>query len=122
MKNRLIVATILILLTAGCSSTRTTSVMPRQDNVYQISATSDDKNDALDATLKQAKKTCKAKDMHYVVVDEQSKYQGVLSENTAKNINKAASIAEVFYFPLMFIPSLTSDDDYEVTVLFKCEP
>ena len=51
--------------------------------------------------------------MRFVVVDQKEKYKGLVSEDTNNVINKVAEVLP--------IPTLSGDDDYRITMRFKCE-
>lgn len=108
------------LLAVGCaSSPRLGNVIPQTGGNYQVMTFGASNEEALESALHSAEVTCKAKNMHHIVSGQQTKYKGVVSEDTNKALNVAQQIiASTAY---TWVPTLSRDDDYQMTMSFTCE-
>jgi hypothetical protein len=118
MKRPIILVVTVILV--GCASNpRVDNVIPLEGGVYEAFATGRSKEAALRPVLYSADFTCRERLMHFVVLEEETEYKGLVSESTNQVINKAeeiivATTGESF-------PTLSGEDDYYVSMRFRCE-
>lgn len=119
MKIKLAAAVALIALTAGCASEQMGNVIPKPNNRYDVVGKGASEDDAMQMSLKTAEATCKSRNMRHVVLGHQTKYKGLVSEQTNKVINTGASI--IAALSTKAVPTLSDEDDYQVTMEFSCE-
>ena len=114
-------AVLVAAVLSGCASTEEmTNVIPREGGIYEVVATAEDKQEALSSALSAAQTECKQRGMRFVVVDRKEEYKGaLLTEGTSKAVNTVSEV--VTATTGNYVPSLSRDDDYRVTMLFKCE-
>ena len=111
-----VVATIL----SGCASTtEMTNIIPREGGIYEVVATGEDKQETLSSALSAAEAECQKRGMRFVVIDRKEEYKGALLTETTHNV--VNTVSEVASVTGNYVPSLSSDSDYRVTMLFKCE-
>lgn len=115
-------AVVAATMLSGCSSTtEMTNVIPREGGIYEVVATGEDKQETLSSALSASQTECRQRGMRFVVVDRKEEYKGVLgTEGTSKAVDTVSGI--VTATTGNYVPSLSRDDDYRVTMLFKCEP
>lgn len=107
-------------LIAGCSSTpKMGNVIPGEAGIYQVVTTGESNDEALSSALYSAKTTCEQRQLRFVVIDQKDEYKGMVSEGTNKTLNKVAGI--VGATTGSYIPTLSGEDDYRITMRFKCE-
>nr|WP_319564227.1 hypothetical protein [uncultured Rhodoferax sp.] len=110
----------IVAFSAGCASTPPLgNVIPQAGGSYQVISTGSTKNDALASALHTAESTCSARKMHHIVSGEQTKYKGVVSEETNTTLNKAQEI--IAATTGAWLPTLSGDEDYQMTMSFSCE-
>lgn len=115
-KTTIFAATILL---AGCAAApKMANVIPRPDGVYSVTAGGATESKALQSALYSAEQTCKARSMHQIVTAQKTAYRGLLSEGVNATLNRAADIAGA----LAWIPTASSDEDYQITLEFTCAP
>jgi hypothetical protein len=117
MKIKLLSSIALALILTACASTKPANVMPMAGGQYRTTGFGEDENAAQGAALKAAQAACDKQSRRLEVVSTQTKYKGVVSEATNQNIATANKIAA---YAGAWIPTLTDDNDYEVTLQFTC--
>lgn len=119
--NNLIITTLAFsALASGCASKPPKStVIPLTGGTYQSIGFGPTENYALRSSLRSAATTCKDMQKRHVVTNQQTAYKGMVSEDTNRTLNKAAELAEAV--SMRTIPTLSSKDDYRVTISFICE-
>lgn len=109
----------LAALTAACASTPPLGrVIPGEAGIYEAVSKGETQDDALNSALHTAETTCKARQLRHIVLDHKIEYKGVVSEGTNQVINKTSSVLENFG---IWVPTLSGEDDYKMTLRFKCE-
>lgn len=118
-----IAASVLVsgmLIVTGCATMANTTIFPNDGGVYQAISTSSSGNAALKDSIKKAQHTCQQQGKSFVVISQQTSYNGV-----DPNLKKMANLASdtVFFSSGAFVPTgaLSSDEDYKVTTVFKCQ-
>jgi hypothetical protein len=108
----------IAVLVSGCA-TAPASVIPQANGTYQVIGAGASKKEALDQALASADSTCAARKMRFVVKDQKAAYSGVVDEGTNKMIDTAAGLLQSVKGSV--IPTLSGDDDYQMTLTFSCE-
>jgi hypothetical protein len=90
-------------------------MLPREDGTVSAISVAREESTAALACVKQANEYCEERDERAVFLDEETHYQGVLTERTAGFARVAKNI------PFLG-DELTSDEDYRVTTRFRCLP
>lgn len=108
----------LAVILAGCATSKPANVVPMAGGTYKTTGISESEDDALKVALASAESTCGKRNMRHVVSNQETKYKGVVSEQTNRNLNKASELASLAG---VYIPGLGGDDDYQVTLTFACE-
>lgn len=117
-RNLYVVAAAVIV--AGCTSTpKMGNVIPEEGGIYQVVTTGESNDTALSSALHSAKTTCEQRQSRFVVLDQKTEYKGLVSEDSNRAIDKVAGIVSAVAF--IPIPTLSGDDDYRITMQFKCE-
>lgn len=120
MKVKIFTAALSAVIITGCASgPQMGNVIPKSGGVYQAISDGSTKQEALESALFSAESTCKARNMRHVVSGEQTKYKGVVSEETNNVVNSAQGI--ITAVTGQWVPTLSKDDDYQVTLTFSCE-
>jgi cytochrome oxidase Cu insertion factor (SCO1/SenC/PrrC family) len=117
-KLALIIAAAALVSACGTTKPRGT-VIPQADNTYQTIAPGGSENAALKAALASAEWECKERNMRHIVLDKQTEYKGVVSQESNKMIDTAAGIFAAASG--RFVPTLSGNDDYQVTLKFSCQ-
>ncbi|MGL5181204.1 hypothetical protein [Herbaspirillum huttiense] len=117
MKMQHLSAITLALILSACASTKPANVMPMAGGQYRTTGFGEDENAAQGAALKAAQAACEKQSRRLEVVSTQTKYKGVVSEDTNKNLATAGKLAS---YVGAWVPTLTDDNDYEVTLQFTC--
>ena len=111
---------ISILSLSGCAtSPKIGNVIPSEGGIYQAVSTGESRDSALESALYTAEKTCKARKMQHIVLDQKIEYKGILTEDSNKNLDKAQEI--IVAATGKWLPTLSSEDDYKINMRFKCE-
>ncbi len=118
MKPTYVAAITLAVLLTACASTKPANVVPLAAGAFRTTGFGESENEAQAAALKVAASTCSKASKRHVITAEQTKYKGVVSEATNRNLNKVGELAS---YAGAWIPGLGGDDDYEVTLTFSCE-
>lgn len=116
MKVKYAAVTLALILTA-CASTKPASVLPLTGGQYRTTGLGESENDATTSASKSAEMTCQKQNKRPEVSNVQTKYKGVVSEGTNRNINKVGELAASVG---VWVPGLSGDDDYEVSLTFAC--
>jgi hypothetical protein len=95
------------------------NIIPQAGGVYQVVTTGPSKDEALKSALFSAESTCKERKMRHIIASQQSAYKGMVSEDTNKTMNKAAGIISAVTGS--WVPTISNDDDYQMTMGFTCE-
>lgn len=116
MKKIIALSAFAIALTA-CQSVPTAPVVARADQTFETTGLGKTKAQATENALASAKKQCGLKSP--IVIKDSVTYNGVLGEKTDRLIDKGVNILGAVVGNKL--PSLTSDDDYEYAISFKCQ-
>lgn len=119
MKKTLIAAAAIVMLVTGCASTKMGNIIPQAGGQYQVVTSGPSKEEALKSALYSAETTCKGRSMRHVMTSQQTTYKGMLSEGANDTMNKVANLAATVAGA--WLPTLSSDDDYQMTMGFTCE-
>lgn len=114
----LLIAAGLAVL-GGCASPKLGNVLPMEGGVYQVDGLAANSDDAMKSALYTAEKSCSAQNKRHVIVGQKTQYKGVLSQDTNRTVENVAQT--VATMTGKWIPTLSSDDDYRITLTFKCE-
>jgi len=107
----------LALILSACASTKPANVMPMAGGQYRTTGFGEAENDAQGAALKAATAQCEKIGKRLEVSSSQTKYKGVVSESTNRNLQAASNLAS---YVGGWVPTLSDDNDYEVTLTFAC--
>lgn len=102
-----------VLVLSACAANVATRLLPREDATVSAISVAREESTAAAANVKEATSYCKRKGGEAVFLDEQSEYQGVLTERSEARVVKSIPVIG---------DHLTSDEDYRVTTRFKCLP
>lgn len=117
MKIKLLSSLALALILTACASSKPANVMPMAGGQFRTTGFGEDENAAQGAAIKAAQAACDKQSRRLEVVSTQTKYKGVVSEETNKNLATAGKLAS---YVGAWVPTLTDDNDYEVTLQFTC--
>ncbi len=117
---RIVYIFLAAAIVTGCSSTpKMGNVIPGEGGIYLVSTTGESNEVALSSALHSAKTTCEQRHLRFVVLDQKVEYKGLVSESTNNTFNKVSEIVAATTF--RYIPTLSSEDDYQIAMRFKCE-
>jgi hypothetical protein len=119
MKMQHVSTIALALILTACASTKPANVMPLTGGQYKTTGMAASQDDAQKAALDAAAETCSKRNLRHVVQNETTAYKGVVSEDTNKNLQAVSAVLSWTRF--RGIPTLSGDDDYQVTLTFTCE-
>lgn len=120
MYKNLIIAAALATLLAGCAApTKMGNIIPQAGGKYQVVTSGESKDEALKSALFSAESTCKERKMRHIVTSQKTSYQGMVSEDANRTMDKAAGV--VAALSGAWVPTLSNDDDYQITIGFACE-
>ncbi|ONG41913.1 hypothetical protein BKE30_02190 [Alkanindiges hydrocarboniclasticus] len=106
------------LILSGCASTpNATTAIQRENNQFEVTGLGKSKTIAMNNAASAANKTCRSSTP--IVVNEEIKYNGVVSEQTGRLIEQAASVIGVLSGSGS--NSISRDDDYEAKLTFYCK-
>lgn len=106
------------LILTGCASTpNATTAIQRENNQFEVTGLGKSKTIAMNNAASAANKTCRSSTP--VVLNQDIKYNGVVSEQTGRIIEQAASVIGVLSGSGS--NSISRDDDYEATLTFYCK-
>jgi hypothetical protein len=117
MKIKLLSSVALALTLTACSTTKPANVLPLAGGQYKTTGFGGDENAAQGAAIKAAQSECDKQSKRLEVTSSQTKYKGVVSEETNQNLATASKIAS---YAGIWVPTLADDNDYEVTLQFTC--
>nr|WP_198984915.1 hypothetical protein [Herbaspirillum sp. ASV7] len=117
MKAKFAAVASLSLILAACASTQPANVVPMAGGQYRTTGIAETERDAEAAAVKAADATCAKQGKRPEVSDSKTKYKGVVSEDANRNINKAGELAASVG---VWLPGLSGDDDYQVSLTFAC--
>lgn len=118
MKKTLVAFAAFVAL-AGCSTPQMGNVLPMQGGLYQVDGVGAASDDAMKSALYSADTTCKGLNKHHVITGQKTTYKGVVSQDTNRALDTAAQV--LASATGKYLPSLSNDDDYRITLTFKCE-
>lgn len=118
MTTRAFFALIPALLLAACATTPNPLVIPRENNQYDTVGMGKTRVIALNQAMQSVNATCRGKGGNPVVINDETKYNGVVSEETGRLIERVGSA--VGAIAGIASPNMSRDDDYQVTVHFRC--
>lgn len=108
-----------VLTLTACATTPQTLVIPRENQQYDTVGMGKSRVIALGKAMQGAEQYCKNQRATPVVVDEQVKYHGVISEQTGRVVEQVGAV--VGAITGVASPQLARDDDYEVNLRFRCQ-
>jgi hypothetical protein len=108
----------LAVLTA-CASTPTSLVIPRENSQYDTVGMGKTRIIAMNQAMQSANSTCHAQRGQAIVISDKTRYNGVVDEQTGRIIERVGSA--VGAIAGIVSPSISRDDDYDVTVTFRCQ-
>ncbi|MGQ5523494.1 hypothetical protein ACUHMQ_09550 [Chitinimonas sp. PSY-7] len=106
---------VAAVLLAGCSTLHTT-ILPRENGVYQITATASTPREATDGAIEKATKTCESQGKRLVVLNNEDQSKPELERNAKSVANKVLTATG---YKMFF--SFDTDSDGKMSMLFKCE-
>jgi hypothetical protein len=113
------VVAVTAILSGCASSPKMGNVIPQSGGKYEVVTTGPSNDEALQSGLFSAETTCKERKMRHVISSQSTAYKGMVSEDSNKTMDKAAQILTAVTGA--WIPTLSSDDDYQVKLGFTCE-
>lgn len=120
MRRLLVVCLVGIAFLSGCAvSPKMGNIIPQAGGKYQVITNGASRDEALKSALFSAESTCKERDMRHIISAQSTNYKGMVSEDANKTMDRAASI--VAAVTGTWIPTLSDDEDYQMTLDFSCE-
>ena len=120
MRGLFVVCVVGVAILGGCAaSPKMGNIIPQSGGKYQVITTGPSRDEALKSALFSAESTCKERNMRHIVSAQSTSYKGMVSEEANKTMNRAASI--VGAVTGTWIPTLSEDEDYQMTLGFSCE-
>jgi hypothetical protein len=105
---------------SGCASAPDIgNVIPMEGGIYQGDGMGASSESAMKSALYTAEATCKQQRKRHVIVSQKTQYKGVVSQETNRAIDGAAQA--LANLTGKWTPSLSNDDDYQISLTFKCE-
>lgn len=104
---------------AGCATVPPGNVIPGENERYEAISTGASEKAALESALKSAETTCSGRGMRHVVLDRHTEYRGLAPEGTVQIIEKATRIFSTSTGRPA--PVLADEEDYRVSLQFRCE-
>jgi hypothetical protein len=114
-----LIAAIVLALTGCASSPQLGNVIPQAGGVYQVAGAGSTSDIAMKSALYTAETTCKPLRKRHIVTGQKTLYKGTVSEDTNRTVNNAAQVLATVTG--RWVPTLSSDDDYQITLTFMCE-
>lgn len=112
----------LVISLSFILSCATTRIMPHADGSYIMIANSSSEGHAYDAAIKDAEKHCAKQGKKFVVLNQDSRYQG-MDKNAKAIIGVIGTVANnnqnKYGQPNSYDQS--TQDDYKVEIKFKCQ-
>lgn len=109
----------LIALTGCATQPPLPAVMMRENNQYEVVGQGPSRAIARERAVQAANTTCNRGGYAAVIASDQERYNGVLGEQTGRvidNVGRAVGAVTGIRTPTM-----TRDDDYELTLRFYCK-
>ncbi|MDO9144635.1 hypothetical protein [Rhodoferax sp.] len=120
MHKFLVVCLAGVAVLSGCAaSPKMGNIIPQSGGKYQVITSGPSRDEALKSALFSAESTCKERNMRHIVSAQSTSYKGVVSEDANKTMDRAASL--VAAVTGTWIPTLSDDEDYQMTLGFSCE-
>lgn len=116
LNRKTLLAFATCLIAVGCASTPPGKVIPMEGGQNEVIATGKSEQIALDSALKTAKAHCAQH--RYVVLDRQTSYRGLVTPETNQAIETAQKVVAMTAGE--WFPTLSSDEDYLVTLKIRC--
>ena len=118
MKSRYFYLLVLALSGTGCSTPTALNVIPLAGNQYRAVGIDESEKSALGSALNAAETTCRHRDMRHVVIKVDTRYRGM----PRADLSSATQLDELSaYVHAPAFPSLNPRDDYQISLLFRCE-
>lgn len=106
-------------LLSACAAPRMGSVIPREGGTYQVISTGASEKVALESALHSAGSTCSGRGMRHVVLDHRTEYKGIGTETSAQVIEQVRRV--ILGTTGQRAPEIAGEEDYRVTMDFRCE-
>jgi hypothetical protein len=119
MPKKLLFATLAVALVGCASAPKLANVIPQPGGMYQVTGLAESKEIALKSALYSAEQTCKPLGKRHVVTAQQTAYKGIVSEGANQVVSAAASLVSAM--TMSIVPTLETDEDYQVALTFQCE-
>lgn len=110
---------LLVLLLSACAAAGGRGVViPYEDGRFVATAMAREEQDALRDALAAARGECRERGQPLAVVRQKTEYRGIVAREVVKTAEQieeiiAAGTGEV-------LPDLSSDEDYKVSIDFRC--
>ena len=104
---------------AGCATPRTGTVIPREGGLYQVIATGQTEQRAMESALHSAESTCRGRGMRHIVLEHRAEYKGIGTESAAQAIEKVRRVLQGSTGQRA--PEIAGEEDYRVSMQFRCE-
>ncbi len=112
-------ASLLTVLMAGCTTAPTNPlIIARDNNTFETVGQGKTRTAALTNAMNNATRACRSQQV--IVQDEQTRYNGVVNEQTGRVIEQVGTVVGVLTGNTALGKGIARDDDYEVTVKFYC--
>ena len=109
---------LLALLSLTACAPKMGTVMPYEGGRYVSTGTAANAAEALEMANRTAGQCCTDQSRRHVVLNIENQYQGVISEDAGRLLDTAADLAALAGG---WVPTLSSGDDYQTRLTFKCE-
>jgi hypothetical protein len=119
MKPSRYLSTLGILMITACTTAPSTVIIPRENQQYDTIGLGKNRVIALQKAMQGAEQYCKNQRSTPVVLNEQIKYHGVMSEQTGRIVEQVGAV--VGAMTGVNSPQIARDDDYEVNIHFRCQ-
>lgn len=107
-----------LLTLSGCASNPPANVFMRGENQYETIGQGQTRAQARDRALQTAGRTCQRRGGQVMVISDEIRYNGVLSEQASRVVTDVSKV--VGSLARIRPPSLARDDDYEMVLKFSC--
>lgn len=108
---------LLMIVLSGCAANGLATVVPGEA-ANQAVGYGYDEDAALIRATEAAEEYCDELGQRHVVTHKERKYNGTLDEESRKAADIASSVAS---FAGAWTPSVNDNNDYEITLTFKCQ-
>ncbi len=103
-----IIFILLAVSLVSCNSSIKGLVIPREDGSYQVQATSNTSDRALQDALNSAQEVCRKNGARHIVKDTHTDYEGNIPESTR-------------FLGRLPVTSIIAKSTYRATVIFMCK-